>query len=358
MKRIGFCIIFIFVISLISFGFKGLPLPRWVASSGAETDYPPERYIIGYAKSPKRGSIEKKKEIAESKAKMIVVDKFMKRVDDTLLRRWLSSEGIDDKRFEEKFSPDLLSVILELLKKDFEGIDIASAFCDRKKRIYHSLAILNRERESFRLKKMISRLNFEAERFYKKALKQEEAKDYFYALKTYFQSEEKKFEVLKWGIKYLAIRTSKEEALGLPDQKFKLAEVEGRVKKLIDDLSLDYKSEKEIILLNPEEPKFLEAKVVKEKDVLDFPVEGARLKWSFEEGDGSFKGNGYTSNDGSCKMQVENVKPGVEGFAKIKVGFDVSRLVLYYHSPITKYWLDQLEKKSIVFTIVPKKNKL
>ncbi|MBU1626129.1 hypothetical protein KKB18_02065, partial [bacterium] len=214
---------------------------------------------------------------------------------------------------------------------------------------YHSLAILNRESETLRLKKDMSRLNFEASTLYGTALEQEGKNNFYFSLQNYFAAEEKKFDILSMGLVYLSIRLDDEVSFGLPKQTFCLSIIEEKLQSFIGDLTLAAISPVEIDATSVAEVEPIQVSLARFHGDKKIPFEGAPFKSECEEGEAVLIRQPKSNKDGVCTLWFGNMKAGPTGITAIKIRFDTSNFLKYYKNPYTLYWLSQLEKKSLDF---------
>ncbi|MBU1628274.1 hypothetical protein KKB18_12975, partial [bacterium] len=105
------------LLSVFSVGFRGLPTPGWVASGGVDTDYPLDKYFVGYASSTNKGKIEKKKEAADNMSRENIINQMKSRLDKNSLKIWLESEGISDENFSNRL--DLDSIFSKFVNEEY-----------------------------------------------------------------------------------------------------------------------------------------------------------------------------------------------------------------------------------------------
>jgi len=139
-------IFFLLICTLWNFGFRGFEKPNWVKTSGVHNSYSDEKYIKAYAKSKKRGKIESKKEYADAEVVKLVLEEYKSRITYELIREWLVIEGFSFDKIDNELLSQIKEEIILSIEKNRENITIVERFYDKKTKIFHSLAVLNREK--------------------------------------------------------------------------------------------------------------------------------------------------------------------------------------------------------------------
>lgn len=351
MKRLSLILIFVFIASLC-FGFRDKEPPGWVVSKGKNTAYPEDQYFIGFGISGNKGDVKEKRDQAEKSAKNIIIETIKNKINRQMIDSWLESEGYT----KEKMNNDLYNILIDNIHKyvdyDYEGIVIDSVYYDKSKEIFYIMAFMNRQSVSLDLKKNITRLNFEAEMSYRNAVKYFDTGSYFYALQNLFNSEEKKFRSILFGLKYIAVRTDQEKTAGLNKMSFYLKDLEKTISTTVEGFTIELKTQAKLDFSEKIRDLPIELYFYfRSPNNTRIPIKDAKIIPEFKAGTGEMFPDFSNSDQGLYKFKIKSIEKDKTNSAMIVFKPDISILEKSFTNSLTKYWLSRLNEKKINFEV-------
>ncbi|MBI5745991.1 MAG: DUF4384 domain-containing protein [Nitrospirae bacterium] len=309
--------------------------PSWV-DSGHHIKYPDPFYMTGIG-------ADKDRERADEKAKLDLLKQIEVEIkgEEEITQIETSDSGDQYYRVGSKIKTKVSIVIA--------GLQVSDRWSDPDKGLYWSLAVLDREKASVRLKGQIDQAEEKIRGSIGAARRSKGERDYVKALNSYLDAYEKGEEILPLISRYDVIRPpidkdAKTRASSAPDIGQEISEFLSHFK--ITKISGDQQKAR---IGRP--PEGLAARLVYGDDVQLYPITEFPMVFSFERGRGEIDREGRTDSEGIIRSSIHRIDQSGNETSAIALKYDIGKIGIGRTREITDRLLGSLSQEKAIFTI-------